>query len=184
MKLWKLSIIPSNFLQKKWSLSFRLKAQPHFTEGVYKPTDDPVDPTEGVRNIQTGQDWYVLIHWDQIGRLIHCMAGTWYVQVYFEKMGAGEVNLMPSPREVKFKNENPGHYLVDVPFYHTSVNVKPGLYKVAVSLTFRGPAGEAVPIAAVAEGPVIQFYDGWPLLRWVISLIDRTLSLTIPSLNQ
>ena len=153
---------PIQFSAEEMVPFFQIKGSASFHEGVYKPADDPVDPTEGVRNIQTGQDWYVLIHWDQIGRLIHCMAGTWYVQVYFEKLGAGEVNLMPSPKEVKFKNQNPGHYLVDVPFYHTSVNVKPGLYKVAVSLTFRGPAGEAVPIAAVAEGPVIQFYDGGP----------------------
>ena len=153
---------PIKFSAEELVPFFQIQGAASFHEGVYKPINEDVNPTEGVRNIQSGQDWYILVHWDQLGRLIHCMAGTWYVQVFFEKLGEGEVNIMPTPRKVNFINEDPGHYLVDVPFYRDSVRVEPGLYKVAVSLTFRGPKGVPVPIAAVAEGPVIQFYDAGP----------------------
>lgn len=150
---------PIQFSAEEMYPYFKISGSASFHEGTYPGPTDTVDPSNGLRNIKVGQDWFVLIQWDQVGSLVHGLSGTWYVQVFFEKMGPGEVNVMPVAKPVPFTNDNPGKYVVDVPFIGDSLNVKPGLYKVAVSLTLKGPSGIPLPVAAVAEGPVIQFYE-------------------------
>jgi hypothetical protein len=100
--------------------------------------------------------------WTASGWQNHAYAGTWYLQVFLEKMGEGEFQLMDSPIAEDFVSEDPHTYHRDIPFVAQSVSVPPGLYKVTLSITMKGPLGVPLPVAAIAEGPIIQFYEVGP----------------------
>jgi len=140
---------------------FKISGTASIFEGPMPPHPDTIDPTDGTRTIRTGQDWWALIQWTATGWMNLAIDGTWNLQVFLEKMGIGEFQLMNAPRVVPFVSANPHTYTVDIPFVAQSISVPAGLYKVAVSLTMRGPTPTQapLPIAAVAEGPVLQFYD-------------------------
>jgi hypothetical protein len=137
----------------------------HGTATVYEgqtPADpDDIDESQASRIIQVGQDWFVWAEWRASGWLNNAIDGAWRLQVFLEKMGAGEFQLMPNPLEIPFVSADPHHYFQDVPFPATSMSVPAGLYKIACSLTMVGPppTRAPLPIAAVGEGPVIQFYE-------------------------
>jgi hypothetical protein len=115
--------------------------------------------TDGLRNCRTDQSWTMRVNWETGGLLNHLIAGKWYLRVFLEEMGEGEFKLMDNPVEVNFESE-PHSYSQDITF--SAGTVPAGIYKPTLSLTMRGPLGIAGPIAAVAEGPVIQFYDVGP----------------------
>ena len=140
---------------------FRVTGSAAIFEGPLPSHPDTIDLTDGTRTIRTGQDWYCLLRWTASGWMNNAIDGTWHVRVFLEQMGIGEFQLMNQPRNVDFVSQDPHHYVVDIPFVFQSISVPAGLYKVAVSLTMTGPppTRAALPIAAVAEGPVIQFYD-------------------------
>lgn len=152
-----------NFTHEEMVPNFNLTGRAAIFEGPLPSSPiDTVDPADGTRTVRCGQDWWVLVEWTAGGWLNHIMDGTWEVQVFLEQMGIGEFDVMPSPRSVPFVSTDPHNYRIDIPFVAQSLSVPPGLYKIAVALTMRGPLGVPAPIAAVAEGPVIQFYEVGP----------------------
>jgi hypothetical protein len=125
-------------------------------EGPPPAPNDPVDPQNGLRNLRTDQAWFMHVVWRTTGFMNHIMCGKWYLRVFLEEMGIGEFQLMDAPIEVNFESR-PHTYHRDIIFI--AGTVPEGVYKPTLSLTMKGPLGVPGPIAAVAEGPVIQFYD-------------------------
>jgi hypothetical protein len=155
---------PMTFTFEEMIGNFELAGTAAIFEGtVPGPPLDTVDPTNGTRTVRVGQDWWVLARWTCTGWMNNAIGGTWHVRVFFEQMGVGEFALMPGgPVSVPFVSADPHTYVRDIPFPATSMSVPAGLYKPTLSITMSGPGGVALPIAAVAEGPVIQFYDVGP----------------------
>ncbi|MEN9398239.1 MAG: hypothetical protein RLZ81_2769 [Pseudomonadota bacterium] len=123
------------------------------------PVGMPFPPNPNPNNcIRTSQGWGVQVKWDTSGPLGNFLAGDWVVTVYLEKMGSGEfADLLPL--SVPLVATDPHSYSVNLPFGPGSVG--PGAYKIAVTVTMRGPAPGNVPgpIAGVGDGPLLQFYD-------------------------
>ncbi len=140
---------------------FEISGNAHLHEG---PIPAPnIGTTDSARAIQTGQDWYIHATWTCSGWMTNAMSGDWQIQVFLEKMGIGEFELMPGgPVTIPFVSANPHTYSTFIPFVATSLSVPKGLYKPTLQLTMEGPAGVALPIVAVAEGDVISFYDVGP----------------------
>ena len=153
---------PINFSVEEMLPYFGLsgEASIHQIEGSI-PEPDTVDPTDGIRNIRCDQKWDIHVRWNQNGSLIWGLSGTWKIHIYFEKMGVDEFSLMSDSVEVPFVNSDPHTYFRWIPI-KSDFKVPPGLYKAAVSLTLVGPTGVALPVAAVGEGPVLQFYKVGP----------------------
>lgn len=105
--------------------------------------------------IRTDQDWGVKFNWKTDGGLNHLLAGRFQLQVLLEKMGPGEGPAIPA-KQIQFQS-HPHEYneTISVP----AGLVQSGAYKLVATLTMRGPGGVPGPIAGIAEGPVIQFYD-------------------------
>lgn len=108
--------------------------------------------------IRTGEQWGVTIDWTTVGPLNHIMCGTWTLACFLEKWGPGEGPALPS-KTVPFVSA-PNPYKQTLTFEPIT---NPGAYKLTVTLTMQGPLGVAGPIAALGEGPMIQFYDGGPI---------------------
>lgn len=154
---------PMTFKYEEMLPNFRIKGDATLFEGpVPVPPFDTVDPTNGKGIVRVGQDWWVLVRWTSTGWLNHAICGDWYLRVLFEQQGKGEFELMKEPVKVPFKHTDPSNYVKDIPFPATSTSVPPGLYKVTVALTAKTEDGIPMPIAAFAEGPVVQFYEVGP----------------------
>ncbi len=155
-------MLPLQFSFEEMMPNFNVKGFAAIFEGaVPQPPVDP-DPTNSSRIVQARQDWYLYASWRQEGWLNHALCGKWHLRVFFEEMGRGEFELMKEPIDVPFVSEDPYTYRQIIPFQATRVQVPPGLYKPTFSLTMTGPKGVAIPVAAVAEGPVLQFYKVGP----------------------
>lgn len=151
---------PITLLFEEMMPDFQLTGEAIIREGPLPapPEPDP-DPTQSTRTIRCGQDWWVHLVWTASGWMNNAIDGNWYLQVFLEKMGIGEFQLMEEPITEPFVSEDPHTYHRDIPFVGQSVAVPPGLYKIAVSLTMKGSEGVPLPITAVAEGPILQFYE-------------------------
>ena len=137
---------------------FNITGNASIFEGA-PPMPTEISPTDGLRNCRTDQSWFMHVEWRTTGFLNHLMAGKWYLRVFLEEMGIGEFKLMDNPVQVNFESE-PHSYHHDIVF--SAGTVPAGIYKPTLSLTMKGPLEVPGPIAAVAEGPVIQFYDVGP----------------------
>ncbi|KAA3658094.1 MAG: hypothetical protein DWQ10_11860 [Calditrichaeota bacterium] len=109
--------------------------------------------------ISTDQTWHCHFNWQTNGPLNHLLAGTWQVKVLLEKWGPGETFL--SPQQTLNFVSHPNNYngVISVP----AGAVPAGVYKPVLVITMKGPLGVPGPIAAFAEGSMMQFYDGGPL---------------------
>lgn len=124
------------------------------------PVGMPFPPNPNPNNcIRTSQGWGVQVKWDTAGPLGSFLAGDWVVTVYLEKMGTGEASALAGDFIVTpLVATDPHSYSVNLTFAPESV--EPGAYKIAVTVTMRGPAPGNVPgpIAGVGDGPLLQFY--------------------------
>lgn len=113
------------------------------------------------RIIQSDQSWNVSLKLETSGLLNYVMAGKFQFRIFLEQMGQGEFALNNS---YAIATEN----FVSMPHtYHTRMDiprneVPDGIYKLVVSLTFKGPSGVPAPIAAFADLGLIQFYKEGP----------------------
>lgn len=109
-------------------------------------------------HIQIGQAWRVKFDWNTTGFLNYLIAGKFELRVFLEQMGGGEFNL---PNATKIVNvvSSPNAYSDTIEVSAAvSANIPAGVYKLVSALTMKGPGGVAGPIAAFAEGPMVQFY--------------------------
>ena len=127
--------------------------------GTATATVTEVGGTAPIYCIKTSQKWGVNVTWQTGGPLTPFMAGDFLVTVYLEKMGGGEIGILPgSTLPVPLVAEDPHTYNASLTFDADSVPA--GAYKVAVTVTMHGPAPGFVPgpVAGVGEGPLLQFY--------------------------
>jgi hypothetical protein len=105
--------------------------------------------------IRTDQDWGVKFHWKTTGGLNHLLAGKFCLQVLLEKYGPQEGPTIPV-KECQFESR-PFEYneTIQVP----AGLVRAGVYKLVAVLTMKGPLGVPGPVAGMAEGPLLNFYD-------------------------
>ncbi|RMG27420.1 MAG: hypothetical protein D6730_07240 [Bacteroidetes bacterium] len=115
----------------------------------------PATPTN---IIKTSQGWSVAFQWETLGALTNLMAGQFQLNLFLEEMGSGEYALPAafSTATVNFVSApNVYNQVMNIP----ANQVPAGVYKLVVSLTFKGPLGVPGPIAAFSEVGMIQFYD-------------------------
>ncbi len=124
------------------------------------PAPGPFHPTPSNQIAQTDQTIHVHTQWTVSGGLAPLIDGTWKVDVYVEKYGTAEapgtgvfsaiVKNLPFAGFSKTFNRT-----VSIP----AGSLDAGLYKVALAITFVGPAGQPLPVAGFAEMGMIQYYD-------------------------
>jgi hypothetical protein len=108
--------------------------------------------------INTSQDWGVKFDWTTSGSMAGSLSGTWTVNVYLEQMGPGEGPAV-APQDVPYVTTTlPQNYSKIITIAKNTV--PPGLYKLAVAVTMRGPLPLQIPtpIAMMGDGPLIQVY--------------------------
>ncbi len=139
---------------------FGFEGRASIYEGPMPASASDAHPADSTRVLRVGHDWFVRVEWTQTGWLTWALGGIWLVRVYFERMGDRQFRLMSRPVEVPYVL-GPGHrYLVRVSRSADQI-VPEGLYKFTASLAMKGPqpAQRTLPIAAIAEGPAVQFYE-------------------------
>ena len=117
-----------------------------------------VTPTP-ISSIRTDQSWGVAVEWTTTGPLNHLMHGDWELICYLEQMGVGEFALPGNTNIVSFvPAPNPYSHV----FSFGPGTVPAGAYRIVLTVTMMGHSGYRGPIAAIGEGPVIQFYQVGP----------------------
>ena len=121
--------------------------------GTFPASPNPID------RIRSTQAWGVRTTWQTGGPLSSFLAGEWVVTVYLERMGGGEFSLPGNVKTEALVATDPRTYVVDMAF--AAGTVPAGAYKIAVTVTMRGPAPGFVPgpIGGVGDGPLLQFYN-------------------------
>jgi hypothetical protein len=110
-------------------------------------------PESPTNIIHTNEQWGVVVQWKTTGPLNHLISGAWKLDCYLEKMGPGEAPTLP-PATVAFVSR-PNDYRAVLTF----PPMAEGVYKLATTITMKGPLGVPGPIAAMGEGPMIEFFS-------------------------
>jgi hypothetical protein len=122
-------------------------------------THDPLEPTI----LYTNTPWTIHVDWQTNGPANIFMVGDFHLHAYLESLGpatpdldlyGADVALTPSAAPVI-------SYLVHIPVAASTVTADHSgkLYKLVVSMTYRNILGAPGPIAAYAEGPILQFFN-------------------------
>lgn len=112
------------------------------------------------RVIQRDQPIYFRFRWSVSGLLVPLMSAQnkWHLQVYFEKMGGGEINLGPyAEADVNFVQTS-GH-VYDHRMVFPPNSVDDGVYDVVAVIRFKDSRNRPGPIAAFAELGKITVYE-------------------------
>ena len=108
-----------------------------------------------INNIRTDQPWGMAVTWTTSGVLNHLLAGNWILTCYMEQMGGAEFSLPGNTYTVPFVSAPHTYNHV---FHYSPGTCPPGAYRVVMTAAMAGPAGYRGPVAAVGEGPLLQFY--------------------------
>jgi hypothetical protein len=118
-----------------------------------------VDP---VTILEADKDFIVHILWSLSGPLAPFVAGTWYVNVFFESIGPGPELKLPVPTiSIPLRPDvgiNNYEARVDIPantFRGADATIP---YKMVSTVTYRAPNGRPGPMAGFVESPVLQLY--------------------------
>lgn len=117
----------------------------------------PFHPAPSNYIVQTDQPIHVHTEWFVKGALASILCGEWRVAVYFEKYGKDEAD----PGEYKTTIK---HVQALTQKYNTTIEVPaneltPGLYNVAIAITFVSEKGVPLPVAGFAELGMVQYYE-------------------------
>ena len=93
---------------------------------------NPINP---VNIIRTNEKWGVLFEWETLHGLNYIFAGEWECKVLVEAMGPSEGPELPSKSEKCVCA--PNKYTVNLEF--PAGSLKPGAYKLATTVTMKGP---------------------------------------------
>lgn len=118
----------------------------------------PASPVP-VNSIRSDQPWGLRVAWTTQGALSPLLAGTWEVTVYLDRLGSGPFSVPGNVQTTALLATNPAGYTVDFGF--AAGLVPAGAYRMAVTVTMRGPAPGLVPgpIGGIGDGPLLQFYN-------------------------
>jgi len=111
-----------------------------------------------VHSIGPTQGWGVRVRWSTSGALSPLLAGDWVVTLYMDRMGGGPFSVPGSQQTTPLIAATPQAYEVDFSFPAGAIPA--GAYRLAVTITMRGPAPGHVPgpLGGVGDGPLLQFY--------------------------
>ncbi len=134
-------------------------AQATITE-LTSPPPMPFPPVlTPASSIRSDQPWGVRVEWQTSGSLSSLLAGDWEVTVYIDRMGGAPFTLPGNVQTTPLVALNPANYTVDFTFPAGAVPA--GAYRMAITVTMRGPAPGHVPgpIGGIGDGPLLQFYS-------------------------
>lgn len=127
--------------------------------GGVVPAPGPFDPEASNRFVQRDQPVVVTAEWDVTGLLAQLLPPncTWKSTVYVDRYGGN--NPVPSEYTV-----NTAHVQAAAHKYQVKVTVPAnalavGLYRLALSITFTGPAGQPLPPAGFAVIGNLHVYN-------------------------
>ncbi len=114
------------------------------------PAPAPLPPTNILHGNQPAS---FLFEWTQTGWGAEILAGTWRLNVYFERMGPEEGPASPPSTTVSFNN-TPGHT------YTGKIDITglldPGVYRVVVTLALYSPSGNITPLHSFEDLGILQ----------------------------
>jgi len=101
----------------------------------------------------------VQVKWSTNGPLSPLLAGSWEVTVYMDRMGGAPFTLPGNVQSTALVATSPANYTVNFAFPAGAVPA--GAYRMAITITMRGPAPGFVPgpVGGVGDGPLLQFYS-------------------------
>ncbi len=119
----------------------------------------PFHPAPSNRISQTDQELHVHIQWTVEGLLAQLLPNTcdWITRVYLEQYGQGEA--IPGEYKTTTAHVQAFNNAYDVTVSIPANALDPGLYRLAVSITFEGPGGEPLPPAGFAEIGNLNVYE-------------------------
>lgn len=128
--------------------------------------DATVTDTSGITplNVIRMQDpWQVNVSWHLDGFLASMLAGEWILTLYMESIGPQAEFVVPVPLHIPFSagvvagNPTTLQYnkVISVP---ANTPADEGVYKLAVVLTCKTPAGTPGPFAGFVQAPLLQFF--------------------------
>jgi hypothetical protein len=122
--------------------------------GVASIVDPGVHPTT---ILKVTDAWSVQVDWTATGNFpIPWTPGDWYVQAFLERFGPEpDLIINAVPAKVPFGGIN---YSVNIP-KDPMLPVLPGMYRLAVSITYKDIPGDPKPTAGFQDGPTLQFYE-------------------------
>ncbi|MEM7575030.1 MAG: hypothetical protein AAF433_19145 [Bacteroidota bacterium] len=118
----------------------------------------PFDPNQSNRLVQTDQPFHVHTKFKVTGMLAGVLTGQWKAQLYFEKYGQGEA--APGVYEQKVNHVLSTNQTYDIAISVPGNDLTPGLYKMALVVTFIGASGSPLPISGFEEIGPINVYQG------------------------
>ncbi len=118
----------------------------------------PFDPTASNRLVQTDQPFHVHTKFNVSGMLASVLPGEWKAQLYFEQYGPGEAS--PGVYEEKVLHVPALNQNYDLEIKVPANQLAPGLYKMAVVVTFLSTTGTPLPISGFEEIGPINVYAG------------------------
>lgn len=124
------------------------------------PSGGPFPPVlNPVHSIRSDQTWGVQVKWATHGPLSPLLAGSWEVTVYMDRMGGGSFALPGNVQSTALVATSPANYTVNFTF--PAGVVPAGAYRMAITITMRGPGPGFVPgpVGGVGDGPLLQFYN-------------------------
>jgi hypothetical protein len=101
--------------------------------------------------------WSVQVDWTATGNFpIPWTPGKWFVQAFLERIGPDpDLIINAVPVTVPFGGIN---YSVNIP-QDPMLPVLAGMYRLAVSITYKDDMGDPKPTAGFQDGPTLQFYE-------------------------
>ncbi|MCB0635190.1 MAG: hypothetical protein KDC54_01155 [Lewinella sp.] len=117
----------------------------------------PFHPAPSNYIVQTDQPIHVHTQWNVKGALASILGGEWRVAVYFEKYGGGEAN--PGEYMGKTAHIQSLNHTYNMTITVPANDLKPGLYNVAIAITFFSDAGVPLPVAGFADLGMVQYYE-------------------------
>ena len=100
--------------------------------------------------------WSVQVEWTLAGNFpVSWLLGNWRIQAFLERVGPDpDLIVNAAPLTVPFSGDT---YSVNIP-QDAMLPVLPGLYRLAVSITYMDNLGDPKPTAAFQDGPTLQFF--------------------------
>jgi hypothetical protein len=100
--------------------------------------------------------WSVQVEWTLAGSFpVAWLLGDWHLQAFLERIGPDpDLIVNAVPLVVPFSGDT---YSVNIP-QDGMLPVLPGLYRLAVSITYKDVGGDPKPTAAFQDGPTLQFF--------------------------
>lgn len=109
------------------------------------------------RVLENGRLNHIQVSWKLTGTLItdDVLTGSWHLQAFFERIGAGPEFSVPSLAPIDVAWDHDGTYSITIPI--PAGTVPAGAYKVVVLLSHLNASGRPTRMAGFVELPMVRF---------------------------